>query len=150
MNIIKAFTCIVVSTFLFSSNGMAAGADQAPLMVSKESNGKLNRDSRVAFRTLRAKAQRYGETPVWITLSETFLAPYLGQLTPEELDQQQLRATQQILEILEPLVDTGDARHGKDGPVIRGPGCLVMVNRFALRKLVRDPRISQIVGYRGE
>ena len=127
---------------------VSAGADedqgQGNLSVYRGSSGELTKNSVENAKSMRRIARKKGYVTLFVTVDVEF-EPYLDGLTATEIVAQQTRATAKLTEVLAPLVDAGVVWHGRTGPLVQGPGCLIRANAKGVARLVRDRRVLHIV-----
>ena len=80
---------------------------QAPLMISRDVDGSINRESRKAIRRLSTMArENNGYVRVWVTLDTPF-DPFLAQRSEEQAANQQERVDELFDAVLDPLLSGG-------------------------------------------
>lgn len=129
--------------------GSTASADDALSgyrpMLSRNSDGSLTIDSVEALQHMRRAASRNGKIVVWLTLSSTYWPPYAGQLSPEELAEQDARVVAEYREILRPLLHRRQAKlPQREYEAIEGPSIPVQLTKAGLDRLADDKRVGQI------
>lgn len=128
---------------LISSLTLSAVADEGPLIVFRDDTGHLAAGSMRNATLLTEKAALEGDIALWITFDVEF-QPDASQLSPEELDEQNARVERIRDDVLKPLMEIGLVSHHRNGPVARGPGCLISATAAGVRRLVDDQRVIHI------
>lgn len=89
-------------------------------------------------------AQRDGSVPVWLLLDMTYIPPYVGTMSPAELEKQDRQVRQTYRRLFRGMLSNGDISHPRSGPVIEGPSCLVRVTPRGLKRLLASGEIRQL------
>lgn len=148
----KIANCIVgVSALLLVVAPVSVYAQQdreyAPLMVSRDAGGAINKESRKAIRQLSKTAKKNGHVRIWVTLDTPF-DPSLAQKSEQLANHQQERVDELFDEVLDPLLSGGQVQYPTGEREYMGPSILLKVTNTGLRRLIRDQRVGQLVGVR--
>lgn len=119
----------------------------APLMVSRDADGSINEESRVAIRQLTRMAQRNGHVRLWVTLDLHF-DPFLVDVSEQAAADQQQRLDDVFDLVLNPLLSSGQIQYVDGARVYNGPSLKLMATKRGLQRLVEDRRVGQVVGVR--
>ncbi len=138
----KLISCALMVLFAVSPGVVADTA--SPLVVYRGEDGKLTDQSKINAVALKAIAAQQGYVTLWITANTSF-NPFVGQLTDTEIAEQNARVLLTLDTVLQPLIDAGQVWHPSDGPIMKGPGCLIRARTSGVARLVKNSDVLHIV-----
>ena len=143
------FKTILPTIVILILSGTIFAQDEASLMVSRDSEGALDAESRIALTTLTNMAARSGYVRVWITLDMPY-DPFLAEKSEEAAALQHDQIELSFGEVIGPMLNTGQIRYVNDDPKYSGPSLLLLATPSGLHKLIGDQRVGQMVGVRDQ
>ncbi len=147
MKIVNLVLCISALLVMISPESTSAQDEReiVSLMVSRDADGSINKQSKKAVRTLSKLAKKAGHVRVWVTLDTPF-DPFLVQTSEQQAADQQIRLDQLFDEVLAPLLNDGYVQYPDGERTYMNASVSLEVTEKGLSRLVRDERVGQIVG----
>jgi len=150
MKIANSLVCLFTLLVLVAPASMSHAQDDrayGSLMVSRDADGSINRESRKAIRQLSRIANQHGHVRVWVTLDTPF-DPFLAERSEQVASEQQERIDELFDQVLGQLLAGRQVRYPTGERIYAGASIMLMVTDAGLSRLVDDTRVGQLVGIR--